>query len=64
VARGHKLIANAKASGKDPDLLMFRRLQPAAKSAGMEFRWRPLGLQVQGTLTANTSMDIVKFSKK
>lgn len=32
--------------------------------AGMEFGWRPLGLEVQGMLTANTSMDIVKFSKK
>lgn len=30
----------------------------------MEFGWRPLGLEVQGMLTANTSMDIVKFSKK
>jgi len=44
VARVHKLIENAKASGKKPDLSMFRRLQPAAKSAGKDDMW--LGAQL------------------
>ncbi len=44
VARVHKLIKNAKASEKDPDLTMFRRLQPAAKSAGKDDIW--LGQQL------------------
>jgi len=39
VARVHKLIENAKASGEKPDLSMFRRLQPAAKSAGKDDLW-------------------------
>lgn len=39
VARVHKLIENAKASGQKPDLSMFRRLQPAAKSAGKDDLW-------------------------
>ena len=44
VARVHKLIQNAKASGKKPDLTMFRRLQLAAKSAGKDDIW--LGQQL------------------
>lgn len=44
VARVHKLIENAKATGKKPDLSMFRRLQPAAKSAGKDDMW--LGAQL------------------
>lgn len=44
IARVHKLIENAKASGKKPDLSMFRRLQPAAKSAGKDDMW--LGAQL------------------
>jgi|GEM_PF-3252264 len=44
VARVHKLIQNARASGKEPDLTMFRRLQPAAKSAGKDDFW--LGQQL------------------
>lgn len=44
VARAHKLIQNARASGKEPDLTVFRRLQPAAKSAGKDDFW--LGQQL------------------
>lgn len=44
VARVHKLIQNARASGKKPDLSVFRRLQPAAKSAGKDDVW--LGQQL------------------
>jgi formylglycine-generating enzyme required for sulfatase activity len=44
VARVHKLVQDARASGKKPDLTMFRRLQPAAKSAGKDDIW--LGQQL------------------
>lgn len=39
IARVHKLVENAKASGKKLDVSMFRRLQPAAKSAGKDDIW-------------------------